>query len=312
MYNDNGEEDALPILKEVLKNIGITGKAATIYIFLLKKAVPQYAKDITKLMRSNKALVYRSLKQLQANGFITATMTFPASFAAIPLGVILDNAAKTKKREAQLLEKDKKLLNSVIKSLKIEDTPMVDDEYAILRNQHVAHLKGLELVKQTSNECLIISDRLTRREYDIPEGMRTAVAAAVKKNKARFRLIANIDYSTLNLAKDMVAKLDLLGVGDYIKMRHLELAPASFPGFTLSDESKIILQFDTWKGMDSKSALGMDRLLWTNNKAIIRLAKLLFNKLWDESIDIRERIAELEGVKKIEKESIGNPSPKCL
>ncbi len=142
LYSENGEENSLRVLKEVLRNIGITGKAATIYIFLLNKGTPQHAKDITRLMRTNKALVYRSLKYLQANGFILSTMTFPASFAAIPLGVILDNASKTKKREARMLEKDKKLMSTVIKSLKIADTPVVDDEYAILRNQHIAHLKG--------------------------------------------------------------------------------------------------------------------------------------------------------------------------
>ncbi len=164
------------------------------------------------------------------------------------------------------------------------------------------------MVKQTTNECLIISDRLTRREYDIPEGMRTAVAATVRKKKAQFRLLTNVDYSTLGLAKEMVAKLGMLG--EYIKIRHLNLSPALFPGFTLSDESTIILQFDTWKGIDSKSALGMDKLLLTNNKAIIRLARLLFNKLWDESIDIRERIAELESMKKVDKESVGDSSLK--
>ena len=56
--------------------------------------------------------------------------------------------------------------------------------------------------------------------------------------------------------------------------------------------------------MDSKMHTWMDKLLWTNNKAIIQLAKLLFNKLWDESIDIQERITELENMKKDKKQSV--------
>ena len=91
-------------------------------------------------------------------------------------------------------------MNSVIKSLKICDTPLVDDEYAILKNQNVGYLKGLEMVKQTKSECLIMSDQLIRREYGIPEGLRTVVASVVGK-KAQFRTNNQIRLFDLECGK---------------------------------------------------------------------------------------------------------------
>ncbi len=296
-YNGIEEDSPLPVLKEMLGKIGIKGNAATIYIFLLRKGVPQYGKDIMKLIKSNKSIVYRSLKYLQANGLIRSTMTYPAKFAAVPLGMIIDNTTKTKKREIQLLEKDKKLLNSVMKSWKIRDTPIVSDEYAILKNQHVGFLKGLEMAIQTQKECLVISDQLARREYDVPGGFRRReVTSALRRKKAQFKFITRIDYSMLNVAKDIAA--DLEEFRGCIKVRHLDLPPARFPSFIISDEKAITLQFSSLKEMDSENELNMNQLLWTNNQSIIQLAIMLFNRLWDEAVDIRERITELENTKK--------------
>ena len=288
VYSEN-ELGLMSLLKETLRNTGITERAAAIYIFLLTKGKPQTARDIKKFMGRNKALVYRSLKQLQAKGIVVSTMTFPARFTAKPLGVILDHAAEAKKREAQLLTKQKKLLCNVIKALKVADSSITGDEFAILRSEHIAVVKGKELAKQTKSDYLVMGDQVA--SYAVAEDLRV-VATTVKRKKARFRFITNLNHADLNVTKRLIGKIDINS--EYIKVRHLDLSSVLFPSFALSDESAIIFKFDTWEEINSKDAQGVDKLLWTNNKALIRLAKLLFNELWDKSIDIRKRIAELE------------------
>jgi sugar-specific transcriptional regulator TrmB len=282
-------------LKEVLSSIGIAERAAAIYIYLLKKRTPQTANDITKFMKKNKALVYRNLKHLQADGFIVSTMGFPTRFTAIPLRDVLDHAAKSKRREAQLLTKEKRILCNVIESLEVADTPLKQEEFAILRGENIAVLKGRELAKQTKSEFLIIGDKPALHTIQVIEEFPLMIKA-VKKRKARFRFITNLDNDGLNVIKELVGKLDM--DSEYVEIRHLVLDPGFFPGFALSDENAMIFKFDAYNWIDSNSASRTDSLLWTNNKALIRSEKLLYNKLWDESIDIRKRIAELEnGVK---------------
>jgi sugar-specific transcriptional regulator TrmB len=282
---------AMPHLKEVLGNVGMTERAAAIYIFLLKKSAPQTANDITKFMRKNKALVYRNLRHLQANGFVLSAMGFPARFTAVPLGVVLDHAAKSKRREAQLLTKEKRALCNIIESLEVADTSTTREEFAILRGSNIAVLKGRELARQTESEFLVIGDQPASHANDVTEEL-PVIANAVKRRKARFRFITNLDNVGLNVISGLIGKLDL--DNRYIEIRHLDLEPGFFPGFALSDESAMIFKFDTHNEIDSKNAPRTDSLLWTNNKALIRSSKLLFDKLWDESMDIRKRIAELE------------------
>jgi sugar-specific transcriptional regulator TrmB len=284
------------LLEEALRRIGLTRSAAAIYIFLLKKGKPQNAREIIRTTRTNKALVYRILKDLQANGYIVSTMTYPSSFTAIPLDEVLDQTAKSKKREAQLIVKDKKLLHDAIKSFEVADTSEADDIFTILRNRQIAIMKGKELMKQTTNECLVMNNQVTSNVYDIAEGLQTSVASAIKRKKIQLRLLTYVDYAFLDGIMKIVGKLGT--DNKHVKIRHLDLSPAVFPGFALFDESAIIFQFDTWKEKDPKKGLEIDKLLWTNNKPIIQMAKLLFNRLWDESIDIQDRIAKLESEQK--------------
>jgi sugar-specific transcriptional regulator TrmB len=304
--NEGGE---LLILNDLLKKLGLTGRAAAIYLFLLKKQKPQNARDITKAIRTNKALVYRILKELQANGFIVSTMTFPTSFTAVPLDFILDTTVQSKKREVELLKEDKKLLPDAIKSLEIEEAPE-SDEFAILKNKHFAYMKGVEIIKQTEIECLVMSDRLKRLDYDVVEDLDKIVTTSLKKKDAKLKLIVNLDYETLDMAKDIIK---MVGPNKkYIQLRHLDLSQNLFPVFALSDEKAILLQFDTLKGTNTNTAMSMDKMLWTNNKVIIRMAKVLFYKLWDESIDIQDKITQLERGLTANKESVLTPNKKSI
>jgi sugar-specific transcriptional regulator TrmB len=281
-----------PILKAALADVGIVAQDAEIYTLLLKKG-PQRAKYITKFTGTNKALVYRSLKCLQAKGVVTSRLGFPASFEATPLNVILDQAAECRRREAQAIIRNKKLLYDALRLLEVAETPTVEDKFAILKNVHIAAMKGIELAKRTINEYLLMNDLLLSHLNDYFKDL-VSVATTTVRHKAQFRLITHVDCMHLDEAKKIVARLDMNS--RYIEIRHLELSPLLFPRFALSDENALILNFDSWQEQ-SEQKLKPEKLIWTTNKTLIRLMRLLFNEEWNKSIDMRKRIAELENNK---------------
>jgi sugar-specific transcriptional regulator TrmB len=289
-YNQliNGNEER-QLLESTLIKLGLTAKEATIYIFLLKKAAHS-ASSIAKIIKLNKIIVYRILKHLRDTGFIISNMSYPASFSAVPLNVVLDNIAKVKRREADFLIKEKKILCDALKSFDIEDTSVIDDEIAILRNRQFAVTKGVQLTKKCRIETLIMTNKLSKLDYDIVKGPKKELIPLVKRYKAQFRILTRIDHSDLTTAKEMVARIE--PYKEYIKVKHSEIALDQFLQFVICDDKGIILQFDITRGLDPKNVV--EKYMWTNNKTIIRSYKMLYDKLWAESIDLRDMITKLK------------------
>ncbi len=261
--------------------------ASEIYTFLLKKG-PKMAIDITKFIGGNKALVYRRLKFLLSKGFIKSTLDFPARFEAVPLDSIINQFTESKKRELQNIKRSKEKLQDILKNLDTEAEP-VKDEFSIMKGSYSGIIKCLAIAKQTKTEYILMNDQLSPFQHDFIKDM-LSIASQTLRKKAHFRFITNVDNGNLKDAKEIVKKLNL--DSPYIGIRHLALHPDVFPRFALGDERAVVFYFDT---LDSKSILDPERLFWTTNVAFIRSMKLLFNELWRKSIDIRERISELEG-----------------
>ena len=276
-----------PFLKGVLSDLGMIEGASEIYIFLLKKG-PKLAADITNFIGGNKALIYRRLKFLLTNGFVKSTLGYPACFKAIPLDSIISQFTESKKRELQSMEKNKRNLQEILKTVDVE-AEHAKDEFSIMKGSHLGIIKCLEIAKQTQVEYLIMNDELSLIQHDFVKDVQL-IASHTFRKKAKLRFITNVDHRNLSEAKEITKKLNL--DGPYIEIHHLALHPDAFPRFALGDERAVVFYFDT---LDSKRILDPGKLFWTNNLAFIRSMKLLFNELWCRSIDIRKRIAEVEG-----------------
>src|SRR3990170_8318285 len=80
-------------------SFGLTRMDAQIYIFLAKKGL-QKAVDIGKALKMSKPQLYRSLKNLESRGTVSATLEHPAKFSALPFEKALDLLAKAKMQKA--------------------------------------------------------------------------------------------------------------------------------------------------------------------------------------------------------------------
>lgn len=278
-----------PILEKTLFDLGMIEGASEIYTYLLKKG-PKMAKDVTKFVGGNKALVYRRLKFLMSKGFIKSTLDFPARFEAVSLNSIIDQFAESKKRELCYIKKSKERLQGILENLDAE-VESEKDEFSIMKSSFLGITKCLEIAKQTKTEYLFMNDQLSHFQHDLVKDIQM-IASTTLRNKAYFRFITNVENKNLSEAKKIIKKI---GVDNpRIGIRHLTLHPNDFPRFALGDERAVVFYFDE---LNSKTILDQEKLFWTTNIAFIRSMRLLFNELWEKSIDIRVRIAELEGTR---------------
>jgi len=110
-------------IKEVLENLGLTGKEAEICIFLAKRG-PQKGVELAKQLKKHKAQIYRILKRLQTKGLVELTLEAPTRFTAVPFEKVLDQFVKIKQEEAAFIEKTKKdWLKDWKKLVKLEFNP---------------------------------------------------------------------------------------------------------------------------------------------------------------------------------------------
>ncbi len=84
------------IVKEVLRDFGLTQKEIEIYIFLAKHN-PIKGGEIAKRTKTHRALVYRILGSLQRKGLVETTLESPTRFQATPFESILDQNIRAKK-----------------------------------------------------------------------------------------------------------------------------------------------------------------------------------------------------------------------
>jgi sugar-specific transcriptional regulator TrmB len=114
---------------DTLMSFGLTRMDAKIYILLAKKGSIK-AIEVGKALKMSKPQLYRSLKNLERIGIVSATLEHPAKFSAVTFEKALDLLAKAKMKkaleEAQHIQESKDELLANWQSLSIGDfsTPL--------------------------------------------------------------------------------------------------------------------------------------------------------------------------------------------
>ena len=91
---------SLKKLLETLAGFGFKQQDARIYVLLAKKG-PRTARELSTGLKMPKWQIYKSLRNLQKNGTVTAILPRPALFSAQPFEKVIDLAVQAKIEEAQ-------------------------------------------------------------------------------------------------------------------------------------------------------------------------------------------------------------------
>jgi len=87
----------------MFSDLGLTQSDYQVYVFLAQQG-PQKRRNLCNELKIQKHQLYRSLRNLQGKGLVSATCEHPAQFSAVSLERVIDMFIKVKTEEAQALQ----------------------------------------------------------------------------------------------------------------------------------------------------------------------------------------------------------------
>src|SRR4030065_1760632 len=133
-------------------SFGLTRMDAQLYILLAKKG-PQKAVEIGKALKMSKPQLYRSIKNLEGRGIVSATLEHPAKFSALPFEKALDLLAKAKMQkaleEAQRIKETKDDLLANWQALNISDYKDASAKFTVVEGRNNIYARIQQMITET-------------------------------------------------------------------------------------------------------------------------------------------------------------------
>lgn len=271
-------------IKTVLKNAGLTEKESIIYISLAKNE-PLEGAEIAKLTKKDKAQVFRIIKNLQAKGFVESTLDYPARYTVTPFENILETVVKSKQEEITSIEKAKgQLVHYLKKKNQIEPSL---EKFVIIKGNRKIYSRISKIFKETKNQ---LSVAMTFRTFVTADrlGVFDSAFKAPRRAQSKYRFLTEVTKENLNFFK---ALLDRMPKSMFsFKATNPDLAFTLFPRMIARDNEEILFFTSAPSVEKSKDEVG----LWTNSKSLVQAFSTVFEDLWRNSTDLKDRISEIE------------------
>jgi sugar-specific transcriptional regulator TrmB len=136
-------------IKKVLRNSGLTDKEAEMYVFLAQKTALK-ATEIAKLLKKDRAQVFRILQNLQTKGFVEATLDFPTQYIIVPFENILESIVEAKREEVVFIEKAKEDLLNYMKK-KRQSEPSLE-KFVVIKGRKRIYAKIKQMMRNTKHQ----------------------------------------------------------------------------------------------------------------------------------------------------------------
>jgi len=288
-------------LENALHNFGVTKKETEVYLFLVKRG-PQKTSQINKVLKKNKGQLYRILKNLKNKGLIETTLEYPTRYVATPLENVIDSFIQSKKEEFVRIEETKEDLISHWKKISQSEVDSSIEKFSIIEGNKKIFQKISQMIKDTENQFsagLTVPSLLKAVHFEIFDLLNERQL----NTKGCLRILTQPSANDLNALKLLKAKST-----NKIDFRYINpnYQAASFSRMVIRDKDEVVLFISDSNNNFSKT--GKEVCLCTNCKSIIESFSRVFNDYWKDSIDIQDRILEIEtGKTPSETRVIGNP-----
>ena len=275
---------------------GLTQIDADIYIFLAKKGT-QKALDIRTALKLTKEQIYTSLKNMKSKGIISSTMEHPARFSALPFEKVLDLFIKAKVEETQRLQQTKDEILSNWESLKIAENDN-SAKFTVIQGRTFIYSKIQQMFQETTKQIITITTVPTLLQAN-QRGIFDLISNRPLKTNVRFRFLTEISQQNASAIKVLLT--DTKNSKLTIEGRNPDLGLTLFPQMLIRDEDEALFFV---KPRKETSIIEQDDVcLWTDCKTLVKAFTAIFEELWHNSTDIREKICEIE---------TGKPTPKTI
>ncbi len=191
-------------IRKVLRDSGLTEKEAEIYVFLAKHEALK-GTEIAKLLKKDKAQIFRILKKLQAKGFAEVALEFPTRYTAASFEHVLESVLKSKQEEVAFIEKSKNDLLDYVRKKK--------------RSGLDPSLEKFVMIKRTKKNLL--KDDSDNQGYQTPISVIASVPGLLNadrfgvfdaafehplRSQIQFRFLTELREQDLNAIKDILKK----------------------------------------------------------------------------------------------------------
>jgi len=272
---------------------------AQIYILLAKKG-PQRAVEIGKAFRTSKQQLYRSLRNLESRGIVSATFERPAKFSALPFEKTIDLLSKAKMekalQEARRIEEEKNDILANWQGLSLVDQNDTSSKFTVIQGRNTIYSRIQQMILETKFQLSTMTTDSQMFHAD-QFGVFEACSSNPLKDQIKFRFLTEFSKHNLSPMKTFLrevakAKLNFEG-------RIPDLGLRLFPKMILRDEDEAMFFINS----DTR-VITADRdsvCLWTNCKDLIHSFAAVFEDYWRNATDIRQVIEELENGKTLQK-----------
>ena len=268
-------------------DFGLTQIDADIYIFLAKKGT-QKGLEIRNALKLSKEQIYSSLRNMKSKGIISSTIEHPARFSALPFEKVLDLFIKAKIEETQHLQQTKDEILSNWENLKIAENDN-SAKFTVIQGRTFIYSKIQQMIQETTKQILTITTVPTLAQAD-QKGIFELANNLTLKSTVKLRFLSEITQQNAPIIKALLnsttnAKLDVEG-------RNPDLGLTLFPQMFVRDEEEALFFVKPRK--ETSIIEQDDSCLWTDCKTLAKAFTVVFEELWRNSTDIREKIDEIE------------------
>ena len=282
-------------IKEVLTSLGLTKTDVKVYIYLAKRG-PKRASETAKTLKMSKQQLYPLIKNLQGMGVVTSTLERPARFCAVSFGKLIDLFTRAKIEEAKRIQQNKNELIKDWQSIVIKETNDKTEKFSVIEGRKFVYSKIQQMIQETKKQLSIVAPLSNLIRID-QSGFLDSTSSFQRKSKIKFSFLTELTGQNLNAGKSLLKRTSKTEIK--IRGRNPELGLRLFPRMIIRDDTEILL-FITANGEVYPSEEG-ENTLWTNCKSIINSFQCIFDELWQNSTDLKNKIREIE---------TGKPTPK--
>ena len=275
-------------IKKVLRNSGLTNKEAEMYVFLAQKNALK-ATEIAKLLKKDRAQVFRILQNLQTKGFVEATLDFPTQYAIVPFENILESIVKAKREEVVFIEKAKEDLLNYMKKKRRSEPSL--EKFVVIKGNKRIYAKITQMIRNTKHQLsaaatfsvLMRADRFDVFDVAFNNPLRSQI---------QYRFLTELSKQNLKAVHSILKRTPKTNFT--FKVRNPDLGLKLFPRMITRDNEEVLF-FTTPESNET----GKDEVcLWTNSKSLVQTFTAVFEDLWRNSTDLQAKVSEMKTHKK--------------
>jgi len=282
---------AMDELHKDFQKLGFNQQEAKVYIYLVKTG-PKIAREIATVLQMTKLQVYSALKELQRKDLVESIFGYPCRFKAVPANKVLQLLVDAKRQEARVFEREASTTLTKLKALQYNNVNGITDRFAIIADMNRIVSRSMQFAQGYTKEfrvCYYFAsaidvtrfldflDQITRRRPPL---------------NMHIQMLTNLSNTTLPWIEMVVKetkKFDLKNMT--IEWRNVDIPMEEFPRICMLDNREALV-FLTNPAIDAKKPKEA-KTLWTDNEQILYILDKYMNCLWDSSIDIHQKLAQL-------------------